>query len=189
MLSKKIKVLVVDDSALARKVIIDGLSKSPDLEIIGYAVNVADARLKVSQLDPDVITCDINMPGMTGIDSIEKLLPGNPVPVILVSSLNVDVFDGLRAGAVDFVPKPDGIRGNAEFIASLTQKVIGALGAKIRIAKANDVQLPIASLGDSASGKCIIALGASTGGTEATAEVMRASGGYPVWHRSAHARA
>lgn len=174
MLTKKIRVLVVDDSSLARKVIMDGLSKSPNIEIAGYAVNAADARLKVSQLDPDVVTCDVNMPGMSGVDSIEKLLPGHMIPVILVSAMDVGVFDALRAGAVDFVPKPDGNQSTEEFVANLTQKVIGAMGAKVRIGSDDQsAQTPVSALGDAASGKYIIGLGASTGGTEATAEVMK----------------
>ncbi|NCC66762.1 MAG: chemotaxis response regulator protein-glutamate methylesterase [Clostridia bacterium] len=174
MLAKKIKVLVVDDSSLARKVITEGLSKSPDIEVVGTAVNVADARIKVNQLNPDVVTCDINMPGMAGIDSIEKLLPGHPVPVILVSALNVNVFEALRAGAVDFVPKPDGAGGVDDFLAYLTQKVIGAADAKVRVGNPlSDSQAPMPSLGDAAAGRYIIGLGASTGGTEATLEVMK----------------
>lgn len=174
MLAKKIKVLVVDDSSLARKVITEGLSKSPDLEVVGTAVNVADARIKVNQLNPDVVTCDINMPGMAGIDSIEKLLPGHPVPVILVSALNVNVFEALRAGAVDFVPKPDGAGGVDDFLAYLIQKVVGAADAKVRVGNPlTDSQTPMPSLGDAAAGRYIIGLGASTGGTEATLEVMK----------------
>lgn len=174
MLAKMIKVLVVDDSSLARKVITEGLSKSPDLEVVGTAVNVADARIKINQLNPDVVTCDINMPGMAGIDSIEKLFPGHTVPVILVSALNVNVFDALRAGAVDFVPKPDGAGGVDDFLAYLTQKVIGAADAKVRIGNPlTDSQAPMPSLGDAAAGRYIIGLGASTGGTEATLEVMK----------------
>lgn len=174
MLAKKIRVLVVDDSSLARKVISEGLSNNPDIEVIGTAINVTDARNKVTQLNPDVVTCDINMPGMAGIDSIEKLLPGHPVPVILVSAMNVNVFEALRAGAVDFVPKPNGAGGIDDFFASLTQKVIGAVDAKVRVGTpVSESQIATPSLGDSASGKYIIALGASTGGTEATLEVMK----------------
>jgi len=173
---KKIRVLVVDDSILARKLIIDGLSEYPNLEIAGYAINALDARTKVKQLRPDVMTLDVQMPGMTGLDFLRQLLPEHPLPVVLVSSLNLGVFDALHAGAVDFVRKPDGNASNDAFIAMLAQKVMVASTAKVRqpggapAAKAE----PVSPLGALASGnKVLIGLGASTGGTEATLEVMK----------------
>ena len=99
-LGKKIRVLVVDDSIVARKTIIDALEASPRLEVVGYAINAMDAQRKVEQLNPDVMTCDVQMPGMTGIEFLKKLLPQHPLPVVLVSSLNLKVFDALHAGAV-----------------------------------------------------------------------------------------
>ena len=99
----KIKVLVVDDSIVARKTIMDGLARFPRIEVIGYAINAMDAERKVKSLNPDVMTCDVQMPGMTGIEFLKKLLPVHPLPVVLVSSLNLKVFDALHAGAVGFV--------------------------------------------------------------------------------------
>ena len=78
---KKIRVLVVDDSILARKLIIDGLSKYPNIEVVGYAINAVDARSKVKQLNPDVMTLDVQMPGMTGMDFLKQFLPEHPLPV------------------------------------------------------------------------------------------------------------
>ena len=102
--NRKIRVLVVDDSAVARSVIIQGLSASPRIEVVGYAVNAMDAKTKLQHLSPDVMTLDVEMPGINGIDFLKQLLPVHPIPVILVSSLNLRVFDALEAGAVDFVP-------------------------------------------------------------------------------------
>lgn len=174
---KKIRILVVDDSILARKVIIDGLSEYPNLEIAGYAINALDARSKVRQLRPDVMTLDVQMPGMTGLDFLRQLLPEYPLPVVLVSSLNLGVFDALHAGAVDFVRKPDGNESTDVFIATLAQKVMVASTAKVRqpggAAKpeAGSAASPLGSLGS--GNKVLIGLGASTGGTEATLEVMK----------------
>ena len=143
--NRRIRVLVVDDSMLARKLIMEGLSKYPKIEIVGYAINAMDAKRKLAQLNPDVMTCDVQMPGMSGIELLKELIPENPLPVVLVSSLNLRVFDALHAGAVDFVRKP---RPTVE--------------APV---------LPAARLGGAT--QMIIGLGASTGGTEATLEVLK----------------
>ena len=176
--NKKIRVMVVDDSVLARTIITQGLGKSPRIEIVGTGFNAQDAMAKIPQLRPDVITSDVEMPGMSGIDFLKQLLPKHPLPVILVSSLNLRVFDALSAGAVDFVRKPDSTLNNDAFIAALTQKVISAAGAKVRQASAALLQTgapsPVAALGQRpALDQVIIGLGASTGGTEATLEVLK----------------
>ena len=173
--NKKIRVMVVDDSVLARTIITQGLAKHPRIEIVGTAFNPRDAMGKVSQLRPDVITSDIEMPGMSGLDFLKQLLPKYPLPVILVSSLNLRVFDALSAGAVDFVRKPDSAQGNDAFINNLTQKVISAAGAKVRQTPASITQAsPVAPLGNRPGlNNVIIGLGASTGGTEATLEVLK----------------
>ena len=124
---KKIRVLVVDDSMLARGMIINGLNTHPRIEVVGYAINALDAKNKIPQLKPDVITMDVEMPGINGIDFLKQYLPTNPLPVILVSSLNLKVFDALAAGAVDFVRKPDGQRHVEAFIAALAQKQLSRL--------------------------------------------------------------
>ena len=88
MPSKTIKVFVVDDSSLFRKMIIDYLSSCPDIQVVGYAFNAYDARKKIPVLKPDVITMDVEMPGLNGIDFLKDFLPLHPIPVVLVSSLN-----------------------------------------------------------------------------------------------------
>ena len=174
----KIKVLVVDDSIVARKTIIDGLARFPRIEVIGYAINAMDAERKVKSLNPDVMTCDVQMPGMTGIEFLKKLLPVHPLPVVLVSSLNLKVFDALHAGAVGFVRKPDGVQSREAFVQSLAEAVTEAASAKVRRpapVKAPEVEAaPMLPLGPlTLKQPYLIGLGASTGGTEATLEVMK----------------
>ena len=98
-MAKKIKVLVVDDSSLFRQMIINHLMEQPDIEVVGYAINAYDAKQKIPILKPDVLTLDVEMPGLNGIEFIKQLIPTNPIPVVLVSSLNLSVFDALSAGA------------------------------------------------------------------------------------------
>ncbi len=171
----KIRVLVVDDSLVARGVLMEGLNRHPNIEVVGYAINALDARQKVVRLTPDVMTCDVQMPGMNGIDFLKELLPQYPVPTVLVSSLNLRVFDALDAGAVDFVRKPDGTESREQFVRALTAKVIIAAQAKVRRAGAKpaaEVAAPPPALRLGAA-RILVGLGASTGGTEATLEVMK----------------
>lgn len=174
-IGRKVRVMVTDDSAVARNILITGLSKQPNIEIVGYAVNAADCMRKVQQLKPDVMTCDVEMPDMSGIELLKELLPHYPLPVILVSSLNLRVFDALAAGAVDFVRKPDGSQSREEFIKNLTQKIVVASFAKVRQVRPAQNQtiepIPAGLLGTKT--QIMIGLGASTGGTEATLEVMK----------------
>ena len=175
-LGKKIRVMVVDDSALARNLIIQGLSAHPRIEVIGYAINTLDAKQKIPRLKPDVVTMDVEMPGQSGIDFLKEYLPTNPVPVILCSSLDLKVFDALNAGAVDFVRKPDVQESKEVFIANLTQKVLVASMAKPRSAPLRSPSVAVATPnlgGGPALDRVLVGLGASTGGTEATLEVMR----------------
>ena len=175
-LGKKIRVLVVDDSALARNLIIQGLSAHPRMEVVGYAINTLDAKQKIPRLNPDVVTMDVEMPGQSGIDFLKEYLPNNPVPVILCSSLNLKVFDALNAGAVDFVRKPDIQESKEVFITNLTQKVLVASMARPRSAplRSPSIAVDTPSLGGGlALDRVLVGLGASTGGTEATLEVMR----------------
>ena len=175
-LGKKIRVLVVDDSALARNLIIQGLSAHPRMEIVGYAINTLDAKQKIPRLKPDVVTMDVEMPGQSGIDFLKEYLPANPVPVILCSSLNLKVFDALNAGAVDFVRKPDVQERQEVFITNLTQKVLVASMARPRSAPLRSPSIAVATPnlgGGPALDRVLVGLGASTGGTEATLEVMR----------------
>jgi len=181
---------VVDDSILARTMISNGLAASPRIEVVATSFNAKDARAKIDKFKPDVMTLDVEMPGMNGIDFLKQLLPAVPLPVILVSSLDLRVFDALSAGAVDFVRKPEPGKNEA-FVKALTNKVIAAAGAKVR-ARGGGIGRPAAGgarlpttgsqpalpapplLGNKPGLEgVIIGLGASTGGTEATLEVMK----------------
>ena len=184
MYQKKIKVLVVDDSALFRQMIIQHLSAQPNIEVVGFAINAFDARQKIPRLRPDVITMDVEMPGMNGIEFLKQLLPTNPLPVILVSSLNLSVFDALSAGAVDFVRKPDMSQSNSKelFFSALASKVNTASVAKVRIGRpapaapeqpAASKPMPFPPLSRNVLDSTIIGIGASTGGTEATLAVLK----------------
>ena len=134
-MERKIRLMIIDDSAVYRNWLITQLSKDEHLEIIGYATDAFDARKKIPALKPDVLTLDIEMPGMSGLDFLKELLPRHPLPVILVSSLNIKVFDALAAGAVDFVRKPDMNRHMSKdaFLSMLISKLIVASQSKIRV--------------------------------------------------------
>ena len=187
---KKIRVMVVDDSLLARSMITKGLSAHPRIEVVGSAINTLDARQKIPALNPDVITMDVEMPGQNGIEFLKEYLPTHPIPVILVSSLNLKVFDALAAGAVDFVRKPSTDDTQASFVTALAQKVLVASMSRVRVARPQAVSAasaaaagavaatassaPAGLLGNNpALNSVVIGLGASTGGTEATLEVMK----------------
>ena len=86
---KTIKVLIVDDSLVFRQMLMRYFLTVPNIQIIGYAINAADARQKILKLQPDVVTLDVEMPGMSGIDFLKNFLPEHPIPFILVSSLNI----------------------------------------------------------------------------------------------------
>lgn len=214
---RKIRVMIVDDSMLFRNWMVQNIGADPRFEVVGYAVNAIEARDKLPQLKPDILTLDIEMPGMTGIDFLREVLPLHPIPIILVSSLNVRVFDALAAGAVDFVRKPDmNMKGGKEaFLNTLKSKLCAGAEAQVRLPAAahghsiGSVQAQGLGASRSSSGSAaagahaassgaaatagahttaspashhlpanfgnidVIAIGASTGGTEAILEVVR----------------
>lgn len=205
-MTPKIRVMVVDDSIMFRSWLIKCLQEDPRFEVIGYAVNAIDAKTKLPLLKPDIMTLDVEMPGMTGLQFLKEVLPTHPVPVILVSSLNVQVFDALAAGAVDFVRKPESEPGARDrFIQTLRSKLAVGKNAHPRLpshdpaamykkAKDASVGSTISSNGglglhqtvSNAAPRSarptaiapypnidVIAIGASTGGTEAILEVVR----------------
>ncbi len=188
----KTKVVVVDDSALVRGLLAEIINKQPDMECIGAASDPYVAREMIRNLNPDVITLDVEMPRMDGIDFLSKLMRLRPMPVVMVSTLTERGADvtlrALELGAIDFVAKPkvgvaDGLRQLAE---DITEKVRTASKAHVRRlppatapagatagAAAAGVRpaAPPPSLGRLSTEK-IIFIGASTGGTEATKEVL-----------------
>ena len=188
---RRIRVLIVDDSALVRSLLTEMLSGAPDIEVVGVAADARAAREKIKRLEPDVLTLDVEMPKMDGITFLRNLMRLRPMPVVMVSSLTergADVtLDALTLGAVDYLPKP-----KIDLAATL-QDYRGELIEKIRTAACASVQALApqraalspgpAHSADAVLPKAagprqlrttdrIIAVGASTGGTEAIKEVL-----------------
>lgn len=217
---KPIRVLVTDDSAVYRTMISGNLAKKDGIEVVGTAYDAEDALRKIASLKPDVLSLDVEMPKMNGIELTKRLMSTDSVlPIILVSAANINVFDALNAGAVDFVKKPDGTTKPEAFIDELTNKIriasvakvskhttyrptppptmssaARAAGSNAAVSAANAAARaavskvgtppprPTQTISDiSAPKSCsrracentIIALGASTGGTESTLEVLQ----------------
>ena len=181
----KIRVLVVDDSALVRSLLAEIINRQPDMQCIGAAPDPFVAREMIRNLNPDVLTLDVEMPRMDGIDFLSRLMRLRPMPVVMVSTLTEHgaevTMRALELGAIDFVAKPkigvaDGLRLLAE---DITEKVRIAAKARIRKPPTNEAGTHAtarpaaapASVGRLSTEK-IIFIGASTGGTEATKEVL-----------------
>jgi two-component system chemotaxis response regulator CheB len=176
---KKIKVLIVDDSAIVRKVFSQELSKYPDIEIVGTAPDPFVARDKILKLKPDVITLDVEMPRMDGVTFLRKLMKYYPIPVIIVSSLTQKggklTLEALDIGAVDVIAKPGGSFSVGDMSGQLLEKIRAA--SKVRMLRENtnsrpdsEKVEPMKALAETSHK--IIAIGASTGGTEALKEVL-----------------
>ncbi len=183
----KIRVLTVDDSALMRQVLATLLSKDSEIEVVGSAPDPYIAREKIKALNPDVITLDVEMPKMDGLTFLEKLMRGHPMPVVMVSSLTEagcqTTLRALELGAVDFITKPkiDLREGMEEVAQDLIAKVKAAAQAKVRSIGGEgraaagpfvSSAVPLASSAMIKTTDTIIAIGASTGGTEAVKEVL-----------------
>ncbi|MGI6280346.1 MAG: response regulator, partial [Acutalibacteraceae bacterium] len=133
-INHRVRVLIVDDSLFFRTALQKALLNNPDIEIIGTAGNVAEAEKKIKELSPDVVTMDVEMPDSRGTDFLKKLLPAHPLPVVLVSSLDIGIFEALSAGAVDFVQKPN-LKSSEDFAVfsqELSQKIKVASSAKVK---------------------------------------------------------
>jgi len=175
-IKKKIRVLIVDDSIVFRQSLSRGISTDPDIEVVATAKDPFDARDKIMQYQPDVMTCDVEMPKMNGIEFIRRLMAQYPIPIIVVSSISGAVFDAMDAGAVDFVVKPNAILANSveDFIREMIYKikiasVANIYGPQKDILK-EEIQNRINVQSDS---RKIIAIGASTGGTEAISYILK----------------
>lgn len=171
---RKIKVLVVDDSPLFREVLSRGIATDDELVVVDTAKDPYDATNKILKYRPDVMTCDIQMPRMDGIEFIRQLLPQYPIPVIVISTISGAVFDAMNAGAVDFIAKPNINSADSveSFIYELIYKIKAASTAKVVSQKtaapaAESESRAVVSYADK-----IIAIGASTGGTEAISQVI-----------------
>ncbi|HEY7392071.1 MAG TPA: chemotaxis response regulator protein-glutamate methylesterase [Bryobacteraceae bacterium] len=184
--NNEIRVLIVDDSAIVRKILTETLSGEPGLQVVGTAPDPYVARDKILDLEPDVITLDIEMPRMDGLTFLRKLMRYHPLPVVVVSSLAQHscraALEALELGAVEVLAKPGGPYSVGELRETL--------GAKIRAAAASRLPRPSPSSAVSSPPKVrpevpqvpsasfapdrVIAIGASTGGTEAIARLLRA---------------
>jgi len=176
---KRIRVLVVDDSLFMREFISSALSTDSGLVVVGKAADPYEASEKIMELSPDVMTLDIQMPRMNGIEFLRKLMPQYPLPVVVVSSVSSSVFDALNAGAVDFITKT-ALKSDAEkrqFISELVVKIKIASIAKVGQHKNAAVKnLAARKTAGGRGNNCLIAIGASTGGTEATAQILKELG-------------
>lgn len=173
-----IKVLVVDDSALIREVLTRMLSRDGDIDVVGTATDPIDAREKIKQLNPDVVTLDIEMPNMNGLAFLEKLMRLRPTPVVMVSTLTKkgasETLLALELGAVDFVAKPSAefAGGIDAFGAGLRDKIRAAAKSDVR-GQASRVDTPKVAIRTAAAPDgALIAIGASTGGVEAIRTVL-----------------
>jgi two-component system chemotaxis response regulator CheB len=171
------RVLIVDDSPIVRKVLSEALSNEPDIEVAGTAPDAFIAREKIMKLQPDVLTLDIEMPRMNGLAFLKELMQSHPMPVIVVSSQGKSSCDAaieaMRIGAVDVLPKPGGPYSVADLRAQLVQHIRAAVGARVKPFAPRERSIAKARLGTAvASTSAIIAIGASTGGTEAIADIM-----------------
>ncbi len=131
----KIRVLVVDDCRLLRQIIIDGLTQSGNVEVVGEAADGQEGLRLIRELRPDVVTLDIQMPQMDGIATLDAIMADRPLPVVMVSSLTQRgaevTFDALARGAMDYVPKPEGATAGPDFCAELLRKIRMAAGADV----------------------------------------------------------
>ncbi len=180
----KIKVLVVDDSALMRQLITEILSQAPDIEVVGAASDPYKAREQILAHEPDVLTLDVEMPRMDGLTFLGKLMRSRPMPVVMVSSLTEKgcdtTFRAMELGAVDFVTKPriDVTDGMADIGAEIIQKVRTASRARVtRLAASTEEgsgSSPTKTTDEALiqSTHKVIAIGASTGGTQALTHVI-----------------
>ena len=191
-MSKKIRVLIVDDSSLVRQMLTEILNDSPDIEVVGVASDPLIARDRIKALNPDVLTLDVEMPRMDGLTFLSNLMRLRPMPVIMVSSLTESgaqtTLRALELGAVDFVSKPKAdLAGTLrDFSEEICGKVRAAAQARVRarsesaptagdaeVFRRRGTAVRRAVSTDFRTTERIIAIGASTGGTEAIRVVLR----------------
>jgi two-component system chemotaxis response regulator CheB len=179
MTQRKIRVLVVDDSVLVRRILSEAIAKETDMEVVAAAPDAFVARDYILTANPDVVTLDIEMPRMDGLTFLTKLMRYRPLPVIVVSSVAQSTCDialeALRRGAVEVMAKPSGPNAVSEVGRLLPEKIRSAYCARLRTsgavpAPAGTATQVLPAMPGAASG--LIAIGASTGGTEAIEEVL-----------------
>lgn len=177
---RRTRVLIVDDSAIVRKVLTEVLSEQADIEVVGTAPDPYVARDKILSLQPDVLTLDIEMPRMDGLTFLKKLMHYRPMPVIVISSLGIassrTAIEALETGAIDVLAKPGGPQSVGELRLNLAAKIRAAKSARLnnRILSRPAANLPQTRLpaGQAFPASAVIAIGASTGGTEAIQKIL-----------------
>ncbi|HTS30337.1 MAG TPA: chemotaxis response regulator protein-glutamate methylesterase [Bryobacteraceae bacterium] len=176
---RKIRVLIIDDSAIVRRILSDALASEPDLEVVGSAPDPYVARDKILSLCPDVLTLDIEMPRMDGLTFLKKLMQYHPLPTVVISSLAQNscrtAVEALRLGAVEVLPKPGGAYSVGELRNTLAHKIRAAATSRLHPPPtARSVPAAPRPAADCAvlPPGTVVAIGASTGGTEAIAAVL-----------------
>ncbi len=172
---RKIRVLVVEDSLVFRQLLVENLNKDPAIEVVATASNPYEARDAIVAHRPSVMTLDVELPKMSGIEFLKKLMPQYPIPTVVISSMSDKVFDAMQAGAVEFVVKPVCMDH-----AHLDHFIKNELLVKIKIAsiakvgnRKQAVEIRQQRQSCRASVHPVIAIGASTGGTEAIATIIK----------------
>jgi two-component system, chemotaxis family, protein-glutamate methylesterase/glutaminase len=175
---KPVRVLIVDDSATIRRILTAVLAADPEIEVVGAAPEPAIARQMIKDLNPDVITLDVEMPNMNGLEFLEKIMRLRPMPVVMVSTLTQRgaeiTLAALELGAVECYAKPtqDVAHVLQSGAAELAQKVKTAARARVHAKTRRTQPSPVADDASFDSGDSIVAIGASTGGVEALIEVL-----------------
>ena len=184
--AKKIRVLIIDDSALTRKILREILSSDDEIEVVATAMDPYIARNKIKQLNPDVLTLDVEMPRMNGINFLKNLMRLRPMPVVMISSLTQNgadtALEALGLGAVDYIGKPDAINGSS--LADYSEEIISKIKMAASINHAHTVHaspVPEETRPETRQpdkklrtdkNHPIVVIGASTGGTEAIKEII-----------------
>jgi two-component system chemotaxis response regulator CheB len=186
-MNRRLRVLIVDDSAYIRKVVKEMLAREPSIEVVGTARDGEDALEMVKQLQPDVITCDLIMPGVGGVEFIRRQMAAHPIPIVIVSiaaESSERVLSGLDAGAIDFVQKPTALATEKvyDLAEELVSKIVAAaeapLGRLHQPRSVEPLQLPHASF---AGRYDIVVIGVSTGGPQGLKSVIpRLPADFPV---------
>ncbi|MBN1818335.1 MAG: chemotaxis response regulator protein-glutamate methylesterase [Sedimentisphaerales bacterium] len=176
LLTTTVKVLIVDDSAIVRKILSDQLGQDPGIEVVGTAPDPFVARDKILQLNPDVLTLDVEMPRMDGITFLGKLMKHHPMPVVVLSSLTPEggktAMAALDAGAVEVMCKPGGSYSVGQACEELIQKIKAASRARVHARFESDGVCRREALSMVETTNKVFAIGASTGGVQALTEVI-----------------
>ncbi len=172
---RQIRVLVVEDSSVFRQLLVQALNSDPAIDVVATARDPYEARDAIIQYRPDVMTLDLELPKMSGLEFLRKLMPQYPLPVVVISAMSDKVFDAMDAGAVEFVAKPVGL--NEEQLANFIRNELAVKIKVSSIAKVSSWKKPMIEVQkgsfDVDNKKLIVAIGASTGGTEAIEEVLK----------------